>query len=182
MGLKKVPYKLIDRNENPEVYELMDELIAAHHPDLASADARIALAWRLGWKPSSGKLKLGMCRLAADIDAALHGYDFIILLNSEVWKEFSDTQRRALLDHELCHAGVCKDKEGEIKQDENSRAVFGLVKHDLEEFVCIVERYGCYLQDIEVFAKAALAKADKPLLKAWDAGDFNAQPRPTAAA
>ncbi len=85
--LRKLNVRLIGRDEtavkgNP--YAILDALIAANHPHLATA--KIALAWHLGWKADADeRIKLGQAQKASDLDRQLHGYDFVILLNRPVW-------------------------------------------------------------------------------------------------
>lgn len=154
---KKVSYRLIDAagDEGQPMYQLLNELVAAHHEDLV--EARIALAWCTSWKADvDGIVTLGKCRKASDLDRELSEWDFIILLSREFWRDqmVTDVQRRALLDHELCHAAMSLDEQGEPKVDERGRVVYRVRKHDLEEFTAIAERYGCWKRDLETFNRA----------------------------
>lgn len=163
---KKVNHQIIERTKDgPAPYRMMDELIEKHHSHLA--DARIVIAWRFGWnEDQDGRLQLGQCKKASDIDRDLHDYDFIILLNSDVWNKagFSEAQMRALIDHELCHAQVVVNEEtGEVKTDETGKNVYRIRKHDIEEFHEIVARHGCWKHEIREFAEAAMERADAPL-------------------
>jgi hypothetical protein len=162
-GVKKVNFELIRRELDPEPYRLMDELRRKYHRDIE--EARIALAWRKALKPDiDGHLVLGKCVKASDLQRELAEWDFVILLNQEVWSapEFDDARRRALLDHELCHAQVSVDESGEERVDERGRKVWRTCKHDVEEFQAVIERHGCYKGELEKFAEA--------LLKAKQAG------------
>lgn len=158
MAQKKVNFELIEREPGKGVYALLDEIVEQFHEELA--DARIALAWRKALRPDSdGRLVLGKCIKVTDLHKEFHEYDFIILLNKEVWedKEFTDDKKRALLDHELCHAAPAEDpKTGDQKTDERDRLVWRIRKHDIEEFRAIAERHGCYKNDLERFAEALL--------------------------
>ena len=154
---KAVVYELIGRSEviGAPMYALLDELVAEHHADIRHA--RIGLAWAKAWKADKdGRLTLGKCKKASDLDRELAEYDFIILLNQNFWTSAltEDKQRAALLDHELCHAAVCVDKYGDPIEDERGRKVYRIRKHDIEEFAQIVERYGCYKRDLERFAES----------------------------
>jgi hypothetical protein len=151
-------YQIIDREGSPELYDLMDEIVAASHAHLC--DAKIVLAWCFSWKPNKdGQLILGQCRKASDLDRQMHSYDITILLNYHAWTEvnFTDLHKRALLDHELCHADLDYDKDGEPREDAHGRKIYRIRRHDLEEFRGIVERYGCWKGDIEAFVQAAMA-------------------------
>ncbi len=137
------------------MYQLLEELVFTHHQHLRNA--RIALAWHLGWKPDAdGRVKLGMCKKASDLDRELAAYDFVILLRHLFWTDpqVTDPQRRALLDHELCHADVRLNKYGEPLTDERGRTVYRTRRHDIEEFSEVVERNGLWKRDLEDFAAA----------------------------
>lgn len=165
---KTVNVKLAERKNAGKVtepYRIMEDLIAKHHKHLA--DAKIAIAWRSGWKPDAdGRLQIGQARKGSDLDRSLHGYDFVILLNREAWKEggLSEDQKVAVVDHELCHCQVSMDANGEPKTDDLGRTVYRLRKHDIEEFTEVVARYGCYTGQLEQFAVQALDRKRRPLL------------------
>lgn len=186
---KKVPYELIGRDDEPEMYQRLGALVNEHHRHLK--DARIGLAWCDKWKRSvDGRLTLGMCRKASDLDRELADFDFLILVNRTFWQsgEVSAAQRTALLDHELCHAEVAKDKYGDPRRDERGRKVWRLRHHDVEEFAAIIERHGCYKRDLELFA-ASLKKGEQARLEFEEQKDRAAKtpklrrrPRPVPAA
>jgi hypothetical protein len=161
---KQVAYEFIDPTSvaGHPMYVLLTELVSAHHTDIAGA--RIALAWALNWNPDAdGRVKLGMCKRASDLDRELAAFDFVILLRRSFWldQRVTDAQRAALLDHELTHATVKLDKHGEPARDSRDRLIYRTRRHDLEEFHSIVERYGMWTSDIERFA-AALRKSKEP--------------------
>jgi hypothetical protein len=168
---KKINFELIPEKDGPkfdhrpEPYLLMDEIREKFHEHLT--DARIALAWRKELKADvDGRLILGRCMKASDLQRELVDYDFVILLNWEVWHdpEFTKEKKSALLDHELCHAEVSRDQEtGEDKFDERGRRVWRTRKHDIEEFTEIVKRHGCYKRDLEKFAETLLKKREPQL-------------------
>ncbi len=178
---KPVSCVLIDRDskEGREMYAMCDELVEAHHDDVLNA--RIALAWALSWKQDvDGIVKLGQMKKASDLDRELHPFDFVCLLNAEWWQNarVTDGQRRALLDHELCHCSVKLDKDGEPLLDAKDRVVYRLRKHDIEEFTQIVERYGCYKRDLERFAAALRRSARQATILDTDPISPPAPPTP----
>jgi hypothetical protein len=161
---KSVSYVLIPPHSEigRPMYERLYMLVDAHHEDLSQTNVRIALAWATSWKADvDGRLTLGKCKKATDLDRELAPYDFVILLNQDFWQNgrVTDAQRQALLDHELMHAACVYDEQGTIKVDERGRTCYRVRKHDLEEFADIVTRHGCYKRDIEDFAQA-LARAE----------------------
>lgn len=163
-----VSYALIDRvgEVGDPMYRLLDELVDRFHDD-DLREARIALAWCTSWKADAdGRVTLGKCRRATALDRELSQWDFVILLNKDFWTHPKVTalQRRALLDHELCHAAIKLDENGEPQLDDRDRVVYRTRKHDIEEFASIADRYGCYKKDLEAFAQAlnrAEARADR---------------------
>ena len=164
---KKVCFELVQRLDNgklAEPYRILEGFVARHRPDLG--EAVFGIAWHTGWKRGKdGFRKLGLCRLASDLDRELNIYDFIVILNRQAYDELNDHQRQALIFHELCHADVAKDKHGEPRRDDRGRLVYRLRKHDLEEFAEVVEKFGLYLADVERFAESVLkAKRNGPSL------------------
>lgn len=167
---KPVNVKLLSREHAGRVvsvYAVMEALIRQHHEHLAKA--KIAIAWRFGWKANSdGRVTLGQAKKGSDLDRELHGYDFVILLNHEAVNggSLDDKQIRALIDHELCHCQVSKDSNGGDKTDANGRVVYRIRKHDIEEFREIVARHGCWKEELETFVGAALEAKKLPLFDA----------------
>lgn len=162
---KKVSYELITINSpaGEKMYPLMNRLIEESHEELT--DARIALAWNTSWKPDKdGRVTLGKCKKATDLDRELYPYDFVIMLQRDFYEdgEVTDHQRSALIDHELSHAAVTEDPlTGDPIIDERGRKVYRLRKHDVEEFSSIIARYGTYKRDLEDFAQALNAAKKK---------------------
>lgn len=166
---KAIQFEIIheqDGDHRPEPYRILDEVRAKWHGDIEPA--RIALAWRKNLKPDKdGHLVLGKCMKASDLQRELVDYDFVILLNREVWRdmEFTLAKKKALMDHELCHAAMQTDAEtGEPKYDERGRNIWRSRKHDIEEFGSVVAHHGCYKRDLERFAEALLKKRGMPLI------------------
>lgn len=130
-------------------------------------EAKIALAWRKAFKADKdGRLILGKCVKASDLQKEFADYDFVILLNQEVWQDadFTEDKKKALLDHELCHAvPAIDDKTGEQREDARGRLVWRIKKHDIEEFRSVVAHHGCYKADLEAFAEV-LMKTKTPSL------------------
>lgn len=164
---KRVTYQVIshDSAAGKLLYPMLKELIEEYHEELTGA--RIALAWSLTWKPDvDGRVKLGQCKKRSDLDREFADLDFVIVLRQEFIQSpaVKDSQRLALLDHELCHATVRLDREGEPALDERGRKVYRIRKHDLEEFSEIVARHGLYKRDLEHFALALRQSKQRSLL------------------
>jgi len=161
---KKINFELIT-DQKSEPYQVLAAVRREFHAELHKG--RIALAWRKGFKPDrDGHLVLGKCVKAPDLQKELVDWDFVILLNKEVWmdQEWPIEKKRALLDHELCHAARVEDEFGAQKEDEKGRLVWRVRKHDIEEFQDVVKRHGCYKRDLENFAAALLKSKQTHIL------------------
>ena len=147
-------------------YAILDSLVRDHHTDLAQA--RIAVAWLLDVHADrDGRLKLGDCKKATDLDREFREFDIVILLNAQTWKEFDPKQRLAVVDHYLCRATVSVDKNGENIKDERDRLCYRKRLPDIVEFNEIVKRHGLYLADVAAFAQEAIKHlGQKPLFPA----------------
>lgn len=167
---KKVTVQLLKRMHAGEVtqpYQILEDLLETVHGELQ--DAKFAIAWRLGWRAdANGLLRLGQCRKRSDLDRELDAFDFVILLNKEAWPTLNDKQKLALIDHEMCHAQIVMDTDGEAKYDDRNRLVCRIRKHDVEEFQQIVDRHGCYTQELSKIAQAGINDAKRPLLTTAD--------------
>jgi len=151
---KPVNYEAIDRDKDSEPYELLAEAIQ-EHPDLIAAE--IGLAWRKNWTANAdGQIILGKCIKASDLQREFQDHDFVIVLNCDAFTEsnFTRAMRLAVIDHELCHAAVALNKKGNPKYNNLGRPVYRIRKHDIEEFEEIIERHGCFKQDLQQFAQA----------------------------
>lgn len=151
--------------------EIMAEVLAAHHDDLAGAN--IEMAWMLEPKKRNGKTILGTCRIAPELWWRLAGVDIVISLLRPWWQalppgEAGDKAKRYLVDHELCHAEPRMTDEGEQEMDSTGRPFWRLVAHDLEDFAAPIRRYGP-LPDVLAFVEQAqlvLPLNDRGLLRA----------------
>lgn len=166
---KKVNFLIIPEQDaqgkTPEAYKLLKDVRDVDHGDTKTA--RIALAWRLRTKADKdGRLELGRCIKVSDLYREYADYDFVITLNREVWDDirFTQEKKKALLDHEMCHAApVIDDESGDHQVDERGRYIFRTRKHSIEEFHEIVKRHGCYKSDLEEFAKIILEQKKSSL-------------------
>lgn len=164
---RTVKYSLLA--ETHKAYEILRKARDKWHQDIERA--KIALAW---WKnvkaDKDGRVTIAKVHHTSDLTREVTVYDFIILLNEAIWndKEWTEKQKLAVMDHELCHIAVVVDKDGQVKVDDRNRYLFRMRKHDIEEFREIVKRHGCYKSDLEAFAKVLQKKMDAPLVSKMD--------------
>jgi hypothetical protein len=89
--------------------------------------------------------------------------DFVITIDANYAKQASDIAFCALIDHELYHCAQKLDEFGSPKfNKETGLPYYGLLGHDVEEFVGIVRRYGANAGAGKTaeFIKAAKKKAE----------------------
>lgn len=163
---KIAKFELLDPDFRPqhEPYKIMAALRREFHPDIK--DAKIAIAWMVGNKrDADGHLILGKCVKASDLQRELVEWDFVILLNREVWQsqEWNIERKKALMDHELQHADVAVDREGNVKKDAKGRIMYRIRRHDIEEFHAIARRHGVWKSDLEQFAEELMKSKAGPL-------------------
>jgi hypothetical protein len=123
---------------NAEAEGLAKDLIAKHHPHLA--EASIEYLFTDAPMKRAGRTLYGKAKKVGELLKHFAACDFVILLQDAQWSGFSQDQRKAAVDHELCHCG--RNEEGE----------YFLAGHDIEEFQAIIERHGFWTQDIKDLA------------------------------
>jgi len=140
----------------PEVQKVAEELINEHHVHLKGI--RIEYVFVDKTPNRAGKEVWGTMRkvnalpayLASNDDDKENGYIepfFVMVISQPIWGNLTPDKKLALVDHELCHAGIKDDKEGNPKPT--------IIPHDLEEFTCIVKRHGLWREDVKEFAEEA---------------------------
>ena len=156
--------------EAPEVEEIAEDLISKYHQHLLDYSVRIRYVF-VDKTPTSGDKEVwGTCRKVSGLNAFLEGQNddgesfFVITISKEVWDILPMDKKKALVDHELCHAwaDVKKPKKEEEDPEAEYSVRLGVKPHDLEEFSCIVRRHGLWRENIEDFVESALkSKGEK---------------------
>lgn len=85
-----------------DLIQLARELIDKYHAHLRNV--RIGFIMRKEAPISNGHITLGKCTKVSPQNKTLMPYDFVIWIALDKYKEMSEFQRRAMIDHELCHA------------------------------------------------------------------------------
>ena len=111
------------------VLMLAQELVREYHPDLK--EARIGFIFRETVSYSKGMPVLGHAQKTSEMMKVYLDFDFIIWIAADAYADLDENQRKALIDHELCH---CTMVDG----------VASLVGHDIEEFQDIIKRHGLW--------------------------------------
>lgn len=133
----------------PDVEELAKPLIDQFHPHLM--DAKIVYVFNDEIPTKAGKQVWGTMRKVTNLPAFLANNDnspfFVMTISKPIWDTLTLEKRKALIDHELCHA--------KCKFDEDSQEYkLSINSHDLEEFKEIVQRYGLWRDDVKDFVNS----------------------------
>lgn len=137
------------------IREAVQRLIDQYHPDLAEAEVTYEILFGYGTRDeetgemrtyalqSKGYPAMGRLEISSQKDRVKGMADMTILLDGDRWKDLTDAQQDALLDHELQHAEVRRDEDGQILLDDCLRPKLKVRPHDFEigGFVAIVERH-----------------------------------------
>ncbi len=139
-----------DRSEANELRNLAEGLIARHYPDFKERGLRIDYLFaHAKTDPETGEATDnaitvhgmpadGVCRKIGLKDRVKGHGDAEIVINGDWWRDASEAERIALLDHELYHIIVLP------KNDDAGRPQVRLRKHDFQFgwFKTIAERHG----------------------------------------
>lgn len=138
-----------------DVYDLIDEVMRAYHPELVKAGVEIVAKMAMAKRDADGRPKLpalkvhgvpanGAIRITTPLERAMEIGDAIMLLDGEQWPDWSDAQRRALVDHELQHLIAANTGDDEKDTDDYGRPKLSIRPHDREFgwFDCVAKRHG----------------------------------------
>jgi hypothetical protein len=81
--------------------------------------------------------------------------DFLLTFSAPAAAEMDDASFCALVEHELFHCGVKRDRDGNPKFKQDGTPSFAIRGHDVEEFVGVVARYGAVAAGVTAMVRAA---------------------------
>lgn len=132
-----------------EAQTLGAELIPKYHPHLENC--RVEYVFNEAAMKSKGKELFARAKKKSGLDAFLFAPPtedepkpfFVIEINKQAWDVLNKKQKRALVDHELCHCLWDVEKGLYMRT------------HDVEEFSEIIKRHGLWQPDVQHFAEIA---------------------------
>jgi predicted metallopeptidase len=154
----------------PDVETIAKDIIATVEDHAHLAQAVVLYVFRDKATRSRGRAVLGKARKLAGLTKFLvHDEDdlplFVVEISKDTWEDLTEEQRRALVDHELCHLVVDTDDDGTL--------VARTRGHDLEEFIGVVDRHGLWKADVMAMGTAAAAKVEQLTLDLVKGDDRN---------
>lgn len=135
----------------PEAEAICKELVEDHHQHLVSR--KLKCIFRSVARIKGGNTILATIQLLKGKNAFLANMPdptMLIDIAMDEWAYLDDSQRIALMDHELCHA-IVDPESGEVK----------LRGHDVEEFIEIINRRGFWEPGLERLGRAAKNRIDQ---------------------
>lgn len=140
-------------------------LIALYHQDVTDAEVRIDYLFAHGARDEKtdeivgpaiskdGYEAAGMCRIVNLKDRVKGMGDAEILIDGDLWPKLTADQQQALVDHELAHIEVRRDKAGNILTDDIMRPLLRIRKHDRQMgwFDDIARRHGAASFEVKQF-------------------------------
>lgn len=83
--------------------------------------------------------------------------DFIVLIDRNIWAGMSPDEKLALVDHELSHCWYATEEDGATRKfHQDGSPWWNLRSHDVEEFCGVIQRNGCWNDDLVNMARAVL--------------------------
>jgi len=119
-------YELADDS----VHDLLKEAISAYHNMIGKLEIKFGLIRvtsvdkkgepdeKPALKSSSGHAAAAQISLVSKKDQLSKNYEVEILFDGPMWDGMTDKKRLAILDHELTHIEIAKDKDGHAKIDD----------------------------------------------------------------
>jgi len=82
--------------------------------------------------------------------------DAVITLDEAAWRQASEAERMALIDHELVHLTIAKDKDGLAKSDDLGRPKLKMRLHDVQVgwFLDVARRHGNAAPEVQAIRAA----------------------------
>jgi hypothetical protein len=153
-----VSYEMADESS----VKLLEEMVCQHHAELKRYGVRIGLIMAFGPQNEDGEITkkpimksgvacAGMVRVVSLKDRLTKNLDAEILVDGDLWQEYDDLRKYAILDHELEHLRVQVNEDtGELQTDSLDRPKIKLIPDDLIwwGFAVIAARHGVNSQEV----------------------------------
>lgn len=157
---------------------LLEDVRDEFHRPLVEAEVRVGMLHAFGTKNEDGELTspaithngckcAGLAKIVNLRDRALGMPDVLVLVDGDRWPKWDEARRRALIDHELYHFEIQRDREGNAKADDLGRPKIKIRPHDFEVgwFRDVAERHGA--ASFEVEQASVLADGRGQMLFPW---------------
>jgi hypothetical protein len=136
-----------------DLLPLIRRLRAANHRDLDEASVMITVLMATNSDApaltSAGWPAQALIKIVSLKDRVAGMDDAVMYIDAENWDKLNKMQQEALVDHELLHLDVRRDKEGVIRYDDCGRPKLKMRPHDWQfgGFNTIARRHGVASQE-----------------------------------
>ena len=150
----------------PDVVRLAGEVMAKYHPDLAEAGVTLCLLMaaarvdgRTG-EPRGPAVTLhgypckATIKVNSEKDRVEGKADLTVTIDAAAYDDMAEAERVSLLDHELEHAVLLREKDGAVRTDDAGRPRVKLRPHDFQlgGFVNVCDRHKQHAHEAQAFA------------------------------
>lgn len=139
-----------------DVEKIASDLIASYYSDLKECEVKITYLYAFAARNKDGEPKGDAIKTSSGLpalakvertnlkDRVLGKADVVMSIDGDKWKCLSSDRQVALIDHELYHIVVRRDKEMNVLSDDIGRPLVEMRKHDWEitGFKEIAKRHG----------------------------------------
>ena len=163
-----------------DVHGVLAEARRRWHADLDRYEVTVDVLFAWAGKNGGAALKLHGWPCEATIkptayrDRVRGAGDVLLTLDAAVWEAKTPDERLALIDHELEHLVIQRDKDEAVKSDDHGRPKIKTRPHDYElgGFASVARRHGHHAPEVQSFR--AVYDEHRQLLLPW--GDDNVEP------
>jgi len=120
--------KFLKGDEAREIKEMGEQLIQKYRKDLLPY--KIAYIFKQKASKSNNSVILGQAKSESDMQKVLHGYEAVVIIGFDTWKELTIDGKYRLVYHELSHFEI--DEKGSLKTR----------THAVEEFPEVIQLFG----------------------------------------
>lgn len=132
--------------ETETLGQMAQELIKTYHPELLTA--KIKYLWVTEGTTKGAQKVYGTASKVSPVVKLLTGFDFIIIMAMDFWKELDATQQQAALDSKLeCCTGKEDEKTGEM--------TWVIRQPDILVHTDTVRRWGAWQDSLVAFVSVA---------------------------
>lgn len=145
--------KKVFEKATQEVHNLAVEVMRQYHTSLYDLEVKVAITMVSKFDSDDelipclklhGAHALAIVHLTKTSDRVYLNHDAEIMIDAFNWKDASIEFQKSLLDHELEHLVVVKDRKGIVKTDDFGRPKLRMIPDDftLTGFYAIIRRHG----------------------------------------
>ena len=167
-------YRLADRT----VHAFVEDVMHRYHRDLVENDVTVEVLFAHGGDGPAithqGWPAMALVKINPQKERAAGLKDARIVVDGDRWEDWDDRRRTAIIDHELQHLRVQRDKWGGVKTDACNRPLLEMREHDWQfgGFDTLVRRHG--INSVEAQSVASVKKRLDDLVQGtfdWDGAE-----------